>query len=233
MEADPGREGEQPGEIHLSLPGPATRSRAGIRVHRRNRLAEADRSRHVDIPVTSPARTLIDLGSRLGEPELEAAVNEADRLGLIDPESLRQRVDDHRGSPGVPSLRNLLDRRTFTLTDSELERRFMRLVDRARLPRPLTQQRVNGFRVDFYWPKLGLVVETDGLRYHRTPAQQSRDRVRDQAHVAAGLTALRFTHAQVRYDPTGVANTLRSVAERCRLRFVGLPDQEPGDPTNL
>jgi len=47
-------------------------------------------------------------------------------------------------------------------------------------------------------PELGLVVETDGLRYHRTPAQQARDRRRDQLHTAAGLTTLRFTHAQVR-----------------------------------
>ena len=57
----------------------------------------------------------------------------------------------------------------------------------------MTRQRVNGFEVDFFWPTLGLVVETDGLRYHRTPAQQARDRVRDQAHTAAGLTPLRFT----------------------------------------
>jgi very-short-patch-repair endonuclease len=105
-----------------------------------------------------------------------------------------------------------MDRRTFTLTDSELERRFLQLVRKAGLPQPLTQQRVNGYLVDFYWPELKLVVETDGLRYHRTATQQSRDRERDQAHVAAGLIALRFTHAQVRYDPARVVETLRAVA---------------------
>ncbi len=47
---------------------------------------------------------------------------------------------------------------------------------------PLTGRRVNGFKVDFWWPELRLVVETDGLRYHRTAAQQTRDRLRDQAH---------------------------------------------------
>ena len=73
---------------------------------------------------------------------------------------------------------------------------------------------MNGFKVDFYWPDLGLVVETDGLRYHRTPAQQARDRVRDQAHAAAGLTPLRFTRAQVRFDPAHVASTLAAVAHR-------------------
>jgi very-short-patch-repair endonuclease len=58
------------------------------------------------------------------------------------------------------------------------------------------------------------VVETDGLRYHRTPAQQARDRLRDQAHAAAGMTHLRFTHAQVRYEPTQVRATLAAVATR-------------------
>jgi very-short-patch-repair endonuclease len=75
---------------------------------------------------------------------------------------------------------------------------------------------VNEFRVDFYWPELGLVVETDGLRYHRTPAQQARDRERDQAHLAAGRTPLRFTHAQVRFEPDRVRATLGSVTRRLR-----------------
>jgi very-short-patch-repair endonuclease len=57
-------------------------------------------------------------------------------------------------------------------------------------------------------------VETDGLRYHRTPAQQAKDRLRDQAHTAAGLTVLRFTHAQVAFEPGQVHSTLASVARR-------------------
>ena len=56
------------------------------------------------------------------------------------------------------------------------------------------------------------MVETDGLRYHRTPAQQHRDRVRDQAHQAAGDTPVRFTHGQVRYEPAHVEQVLRRVA---------------------
>jgi very-short-patch-repair endonuclease len=72
---------------------------------------------------------------------------------------------------------------------------------------------VNGYRLDFLWPKARLVVETDGLRYHRTPAQQAKDRVRDQALVAAGFTVLRFTHAQVRYDPRHVVATLLAVLD--------------------
>ena len=92
---------------------------------------------------------------------------------------------------------------------------------------PETGAWVNGFKVDFYWPDLGLVVETDGLRYHRTPGQQARDRVRDQAHLAAALTPLRFTQAQVRFEPAQVERTLRKVAHRLKtLRGQG-PTKEP------
>ena len=108
----------------------------------------------------------------------------------------------------------MLDRHTLILTESELERRFLPLARSAGLPRPLTGRRVNGFTVDFYWPELGLVVETDGLRYHRTPAQQARDLVRDQAHQASGLRPLRFTHGQVFFDSDYVEATLRNVARQ-------------------
>lgn len=106
----------------------------------------------------------------------------------------------------------MLDRRTFRLTREKLERRFLPLVEQVGLPLPLTKQWVNGFEVDFFWPDLGFVVETDGLRYHRTPAEQARDRLRDQAHTAAGMTQLRFTHEQVRYEPEHVLATLTATA---------------------
>jgi very-short-patch-repair endonuclease len=60
------------------------------------------------------------------------------------------------------------------------------------------------------------VVETDGLTYHRTPAQQAADRVRDQTHSAAGLTPLRFTHDQIAFDKDHVQATLEAVAARLR-----------------
>jgi very-short-patch-repair endonuclease len=86
------------------------------------------------------------------------------------------------------------------------------------LPVPLTGPIVSGFEVDFFWPDLGLVVETDGLRYHRTPSEQARDRLRDQAHTAAGLTQLRFTHEQVRYWPHYVRRILLATAARIAER---------------
>jgi very-short-patch-repair endonuclease len=192
------------------------RARAGIRIHRRRGLTDADVTRHLGIPVTGPALTLLDLAPSLSRDQLERAIGEADKRDLIDPESLRQELERFAGLRGIAAMRETLDRRTFTLTDSELERRFLPLARDAGLPAPRTQLRLNGFRVDFFWPQLGLVVETDGLRYHRTPAQQANDRLRDQTHAAAGLTPLRFTRAQVTYDPDHVRRTLAAVATRLR-----------------
>ena len=202
------------GVIEVTLLTRSGRRHRGIRFHRRPTLSPENVDTHHNIPVTSPTRTLIDLATRLSPRKLERAVNEADKLGLVDVEGLRAALDGRRGQPGVAKLRRLLDRHTFRLTDSELERCFLPIVRRAGLPLPLTGQRVNGFRVDFFWPDLGLVVETDGLRYHRTPEQQAADRRRDQAHAAAGLTPLRFTHHQVRFEPRYVERTLAAVARR-------------------
>jgi very-short-patch-repair endonuclease len=210
-----------PSLIDVSVPETASRSRAGIRIHRRGALPPGDLTRRDRIPVTTPARTLVDLATQLQGGPLEAAVNEADKLALIDPERLRRFVDARAGVDGTPALRLLLDRRTFTLTDSELERRFLRLVRGAGLPKPLTQQHLSGYRVDFYWPELRIVVEADSLRYHRTPSQQARDRERDQAHTEAGLTPLRFTHFQITFEPGRVGEVLRAVAERQRLLLIG------------
>jgi very-short-patch-repair endonuclease len=206
------------GPIHVSAPLSANHRREGIALHRRTALAAHDFTRRLGIPVTSPLCTLVDLADRLPRDPLEAAVIEADKRGLVDPDQLRRALDAIRPRPGLGLLRAVLDRETLALTDSELERRFLPLVRRAGLPPPLTQQTVNGFRVDFHWPQLGLIVETDGLTYHRTPTQQARDRVRDQAHTAAGLTTLRFTHAQVAYQAGRVESVLRTVAQRLRKR---------------
>lgn len=203
------------GPIDVSVPARRCPRIEGIRVHRRRGPAEDDATLERAIAVTTIVRTLLDLAAMgISESLLERAVNEADRLDLCDPEGLRAALDGCAGQPGVGRLRSLLDRRTFTLTDSELERAFLRIARAAGLPPPLTQQRVNGYRVDFLWPDLGLVVETDGLRYHRTPSVQARDRLRDQAHAAAGMTPLRFTHAQVRFDAEHVRATLAAVVRR-------------------
>jgi very-short-patch-repair endonuclease len=75
---------------------------------------------------------------------------------------------------------------------------------------------VLGYEADFYFPDLGLLVEADGLRYHRTPAQQARMAKRDQKHTASGLAVLRFTHWQIAYAPDEVTDVLRRVRPHLR-----------------
>jgi len=212
---------ELPGRIDVSVRRRCELHRPGIRLLSRPSLAVEDIGRRDDIPVTSPVQTLVDLATELEPIPLERAVNNADKHSLIDPEALREELARFAGEPGVRPLRLLLDKLFFQLSDSDLEIYFRRIVTRARLPVPRSKQRVNGFEVDFFWPNLGLVVETDGLRYHRTPSAQSRDARRDRAHVMAGMTPLRFTHYEVRYEParvrTALTKTIDLLQHRIRL----------------
>jgi hypothetical protein len=147
---------------------------------------------------------------------LERAINEADKRDVIDPDALRKALDDHPGERGVRPLRRILDKHTFRLSDDELELLFRPLAVAAGLPTPLTKTKINEFEVDFFWPDLGLVVETDGWRYHRTPAAQTRDALRFQEHTAAGLTPLRFSHWQVKYEPRHVKAILEKTVANLR-----------------
>jgi putative AbiEi antitoxin of type IV toxin-antitoxin system/uncharacterized protein DUF559 len=201
----------------IDVSAPRDRRHRGIRTHRRL-LTPRDVAHRHGIPVTSVVCTLIDIAPGLTRDELEGATSAADKFGLIDPEALRVELDGktYRHRHGLPKLRQALDRHTYVMTDTELERRFLPIARRVGLPLPLTQVYVNGYRVDFYFPDLGLVVEADSLRFHRTPAQQRRDRERDHAHAIAGLIPLRFTHAQIAFDPTYVREVLSAVARAAR-----------------
>jgi very-short-patch-repair endonuclease len=212
---------EQRGLVELSLPNLSRRCRPGLQIHQRPSLQDLDMTTEYGIPVTTPVQTLIDMTLRLDRPGVERMINEADKYNLAHPPGLRRALDERAGEAGAARLRQILDRRTFRLTKEELERRSLPLARKAGLPVPLTGQWVNEFEVDFYWPGLGLLVETDGLRYHRTPAEQARDRLRDQTHTAAGLTPLRFTHEQVRYEPERVLSVLRATARLLGERARG------------
>jgi uncharacterized protein DUF559 len=207
---------ERRGVIDVSIARHSSLRRPGIHVRDRAGLRVRDIGRRLNIPVTQPVRTLLDLATELPANRLERAINEADKRDVIDPDALRCALDDHPGEPGIRLLRKVLDEHTFRLSDDELELLFRPIAAAAGLPTPLTKQKVNKFEVDFFWPELGLVVETDGWRYHRTPAAQTRDALRFQRHTAAGLTPLRFSHYQVKYEPRHVRGILKATATRLR-----------------
>jgi very-short-patch-repair endonuclease len=199
---------ERAGVTDVSVTRRTRLRRDGLRVRGRSALRADEIVSRQDIPVTNIVRTLIDLATELGPAGLERAVNEADKRDLIDPDTLRQRLGDHAGEPGIRTLRSVLDKHTFRLSDSDLEVLFRSIAVAAGLPLPLTKQMVNGFEVDFFFPSLGLIVETDGLRYHRTPSTQARDAKRDRSHVLAGMTPLRFTHYEIKHERAQVRRAL-------------------------
>jgi hypothetical protein len=204
--------------IDVSVRRPSEARLGGIRCHRRPSLPVGDITTRQNIPLTQPVRTFLDLTTVAGPKTVERAINEADKLDVIDADALRRALDDYPGQPGVRPLRQILDKHTFRLSDDELELFFRPIAAAAGLPTPLTKQRVNKFEVDFFWPDLGLVVETDGWRYHRTPSAQTRDALRFQRHTAAGLTPLRFSHYQVKYEPRHVRQILERTAANLRAR---------------
>lgn len=205
------RIGEERGVIEVAVPPSHDPQYPGIRPHRLRALGSwgwCDGLRVMD-----PATVIVSLATYLGHGDLEAAINTADRTNLINPEQLRDALQAMPRRPGKGILRRTLDRRTFVFTDSALERFYLPLSDQAGLTRPRTQRYVNSYRVDFVYD-IGMVVETNGLRYHRTAAQQTRDLERSQIHTANGFTPLTFSHAQIRYDPEHVVRILRATAAR-------------------
>lgn len=204
--------GPKPGnEIDVTVPARSHPRGKGINVHRRKAFEVTTRHR---IPVTAPACTIFDLAPRLGRDDLEEMIGQADIRGVITPVALRRLAEHTERRSGVPCVIATLDRREFRLTRSQLERLLIPIALRAGYPVPLTRHLVNGFEVDFYWPDLGIVVETDGLTYHRTAAQQAKDRIRDQIHTAAGLTPLRFTHDQIAHEPDYVERIMAATRAR-------------------
>lgn len=189
----------------------------GIRGHRANTITDADRTVHDGIPVTTVARTLLDLSEQVGFRRLERAFDRAEVLGLIDWSDVGDVLERARGRRGLKPLRRLLVRHDHgtTWTRNELEERFFSICDRAVLRRPLVNARLelDGWapEVDFFWPAERLVVETDGGAAHTTRQAFERDRRRDQQLTAAGYRVVRFTWRQVRYEPRSVETTLRAL----------------------
>ena len=186
------------GAIHVTVVGNARR-RAGVRVHR-SRTVEATSYRN--IPITTPARTIIDLARTLKGRPLEQALDRAEQRRLLDFAELHNR-------PIPPSLQAVLSLYTAgTPTRSELEERFLQLCDDHGVPRPHVNTRINGIEVDFVWPQRRLIVEVDGYAYHRSPTAFETDRERDINLANAGWRVLRFTWTQITRRPAWVARAL-------------------------
>jgi very-short-patch-repair endonuclease len=199
--------------VEVTAPGGCRRP--GIKGHIRILAPDEVTSRDA-IPVTTAARTLLDLASVLDEHQLERAVERAEALRLADHTPLDALVTRNFGRPGTPALRGALRRGIEpALTRSELEARFLTFLDAHRLPRPDVNELVEGFEVDCVWPAAKLIVELDSRTWHATAAAFERDRERDRALQVKGWRVIRITWRQLRDDSDAIARDLRDVMQLC------------------
>jgi hypothetical protein len=189
------------GPIHVTAP---RRCRLNGLVVHHSELDPRDRTTHQGIPITTPARTLLDLAEVLPPRQLETALHEATLKGLAT--DLGDVIARANGRRGAAVLSGLLD---DAPTRSTLERDFLALVKDHDLPQPVVNGHVNGYEVDFHWPNQRLVVELDGYRFHGTRGAFERDRERDAELQAAGWRVIRITYRQLHDAPEGVAARLR------------------------
>jgi very-short-patch-repair endonuclease len=177
-------------------------SRPGLRVHATRSWDRGDRRHLRGLPVTSPARTVIDLADMATDRELERATHEALTRRLFTAGSLLSQIKRYRGRRGIGRLRTLLEQDDPpALTRSEAEERFLALVREARLPAPEVNIRLHGYEVDFFWRDERLVVEVDGYQFHSSRTAFERDRRRDADLQNAGLRTLRVTWSQLLDTP--------------------------------
>jgi very-short-patch-repair endonuclease len=175
--------------VDVSIPSDTGKKiRRGIRLHRRPSLDPKTVTRHRRVPITTPARTIIDLSKVAPPAEVRRARRQATVLGLqVDGEG----KDD--------------------ATRSELEAHFLELCRQYRLPAPEVNVRIAGVLVDFAWRKRRLVVETDGYRYHRGRVSFEDDRARDLRLRSHGFEVVRLTYGQVTKQPTEIVGVLRKL----------------------
>ena len=213
------------GRVHVTVPTRnGRRARPGIAVHRPSMLPDDEKTSVREIAVTTPARTLLDLAEVVPRPALVRAVEQAEVVRALDLLDLERVIARHPGRAGARRLLRVLAEQFghTSVTRSELEVMFLDLCAAAGLPRPLVNSTVAGLEVDFLWPRLGLVAEVDGYRFHGTRTAFERDRERDAVLLAAGLRVLRFTYRAITRDRRRVQRTLREIAARPPGAFPGI-----------
>ena len=191
----------------------------GVVLYRTAALDAQDLTTRSGIRTTTVARTLVDLAAILTADKTAKLLRETDRMGRLDAPALHAALErtSGRGGDGRRALRAALaqhQRLATSLTLSELEDRFLALLDAENLSRPLTNHRTEGVRVDAAWPRERLVVEVDGWAFHNDRAAFQADRARDVTLTRAGWTVLRFTYADVTQRPAHVATAVRELLTR-------------------
>jgi very-short-patch-repair endonuclease len=203
--------------VHVLLVGRNATPPPAVAVHRTRSVARQDIRWRDGIPVTSPARTLLDLAGTFAEDlELETALSAAFRNKLVRRTQLTDVMQRYPRAKGIATLRALLAQ-TESLHDtrSRYERKLLKLLRAAELPVPVTNVKVAGRTVDGLWPELKLVYEFDGWLQHREKFES--DRLRDQLMLQAGHQVVRISGRQIDFAPYALIARLASIITALRL----------------
>jgi very-short-patch-repair endonuclease len=207
--------GARSSAVELWVPSSRRSEVGGLVLHRGTRLDRADRHTVGPIPVTTPARTLIDLSARMEDARLVSAMEDAFRRRLVTPERLKVRVEalQKSGRPGAGRLAELLAGRSGPALESTLEARVWLLVRRSGLPLPQRQFWVSlpggRYRLDFAWPEQRIGLECDGWEYHGAQSSFDPDRARLAEFAAARWRILPVTWKACTRTPDRVERWLR------------------------
>ena len=209
----------------------------GILAHRVTTLRPEDRTTRNGIPVTTPARTVLDLATLaarrtgtadhdplppVGRRDLERAVATAEREGLTTLADLRAHLAASPGWPGAVLLRDILEVDGGpAFTRSEAEARLLELIRSADLPPPRTNARVGRYEVDVLWRAAGLAIEMDGYGFHASRDRFEGDRVRDADLAAQGILVIRVTWRQIHDEPMAVVGRVARALGRAEAQTPG------------
>ena len=224
-----GFDGFRPDVVEVVVPMTVRHRRKNAIVHHTRDLPAADRVRIGSIPVTSRARTLIDLGAVVPPDLVEEAFDGAERDGLVRRDQVGSRYAALRapGRNGIGAMTQILAGRSAKerIPRSVLERRMRRLLSAAALPMPVGNYRVRlpagvVYEIDLAYVDLLLGIELDGHGSHATRRARAGDNVRGNALETAGWTLRRFTYEQVMHEPALVTTTVRDAVAAARRRAI-------------
>jgi len=181
--------------IRVTVERPSRDGPKGIELSCVRKLHPDDRDEHEGIPVTSVARTLIDLASEHPRRVVEWAFEEAERLRLLDIRDLEAACDRSRGRRGVKLMRQIIaEAKDPPATKSQLERLFLSACREAGIREPEINAHVAGLEVDMVWRNDKIAVEIDSRTHHERRRAFERDRARDAILFEAEFRVLRVTH---------------------------------------
>jgi very-short-patch-repair endonuclease len=200
----------RPDLIHVTVTRGDPR-RPGIRVHSAPALTRAETTTLKRIPITTPARTLLDLAPTLTRSELERSLAETIRTNRVRRSQLHSMLALYSRRPGAPALRALLERdEDPAFTRRQGEARLLALLREADLPRPEANASLGPYEIDFLWREQRLAVEFDSWQFHSDRRAFEADRRRDADLVSWGYRVIRVTWREVEESPVATVARIAS-----------------------